>query len=446
MSTGWGQRMNKHLAVTTLALFIAAALSGCSKSNSGNPVSPQQVSTVVGQVFGQQGLAKLSEASSTNAGVQGATVSLAQVQSDGSLKTVSVSSVKTDASGNFSVSTDLTGVSDLVVVATNGAVSWEAVVSAQVEHGTTVHCQPLTDQTTVQAEVFAKVYADGKSGDVTTADIELYVSPSVAATVLSDANAISKLASALEAETAAQASAFSQFGASQAQLQTAAASRTQVQIALESSLYSAAGDSLGDYLALQTYYTGSVAAFVATGIPLAACAKAEQISCTALVNAASGISSNAEFALEESASLIRAVLIGQTISTEFSVGGATQGEIALVTAANNTLLAEMEISTTPDEMAAAFAAYHDAILAQLEAMVGNSGASIGSVDSAINAAGGARTALQASVTTASSTSAIVQAYVTFFNSVGTALNGVNGLSAAQLSAATQIVALIDSNI
>ncbi len=429
-----------------LALIIAAALSGCSKSNSGNPISPQQVSTVSGQVFGQQGLAKRSAVSSSNSGVQGATVTLAQVQADGSLKTVSVSSARTDASGSFSVVTDLTGVSDLVVVATNGAVSWEALVSAQVEHGTTVHCQPLTDQTTVQAEVFAKVLADGKSGEVTTADIELYVSQSVAAAVLSDANAITKLAAALEAEATAQVSAFSQFGASQAQLQTAAASRTQVQIALESSLYSAAGDSLGDYLALQTYYTGSVAAFVATGIPLDACAKAEQISCAALVNAASGISASAQFALEQSASLIRAVLIGQTISTEFSVGGATQGQIALVTAANNTLLAEMEVSTAPDEMAAAFAAYHDAILTQLKAMVGNSGASVGSVDSAINGTGGAKTVLQAAVTTASSTSAIVQAYVTFFNSVGTALNGVNGLNAAQLNAATQIVALIDSNI
>ncbi|MCL5035194.1 MAG: hypothetical protein M1395_08860 [Bacteroidetes bacterium] len=447
MLTIWGRGTNVRLSLTAIVLFLSAAFIGCSKSNSGNPVSTQQMSTVSGEVYGQQGLAKRAEVSSINAtGIQGATVTLAQVQADGSLKTVSVASSKTDASGRFSVSTDLTGVSNLVAVATEGTTQWEAVVSAAVAQGTTVECQPLTDQTTVQAQIFAKVFQDGKSGDVTTADIQLYVSPSVAASVMGNASATAQLATALEAEADAQSNAFLQLGASQAQLQTASASRTQVQIALESSLYTAAGDSLGDYLALQSYYTGSVAAYVATGIPLNVCAKAEQASSAALVSFSSGISTNVEFSVEQSASLIRAVLMGQAISTEFSAGGATQGQIALVTAANNTLLVMLEAAVTPDDMAAAFASYHNTVLAQLEAMAGTNSSAIGSMDGTINATGGLRTSLQSAVSSATTASAIVTAYMTFYNSVGTMMHGMTGMNAAQLDAATQIMALIDSNI
>ena len=447
MLTVWNRDINVRLSLTVMALFLSAAFIGCSKSNSGNPVSTQQMSTVTGEVYGQQGLAKRGEASSTDgAGIQGATVILAQVQADGSLKTVSVASSKTDASGHFSVSTDLTGVSNLVVVATQGTSQWEAVVSAAVAQGTTVECQPLTDQTTVQAQIFAKVFQDGKSGEVSTSDIQLYVSPTVAVSVMGNAGAVAQLATALEAEGDARASAFLQLGASQAQLQTAAASRTQVQIALESSLYTAAGDSLGDYLALQSYYTGSIAAYVATGIALNVCAKAEQASSAALVNFSSTMSTNAQFSVEQSSSLIRAVLMGQAISTEFSAGGATQSQIALVTAANNTLVVMLEAAVTPDDMAAAFASYHNTVLAQLEAMAGSNSSAIGSMDGTITATGGLRTMLQSSVSSATSASAIVTAYVTFYNSVGTMMHGMNGMNAAQLDAATQIMCLIDSNI
>ena len=447
MLTVWGLDKSVRFSLVAMALFLSAAFIGCSKSNSGNPVSSQQMSTVTGEVYGQQGLAKRAAVSSINAtGIQGATVTLAQVQADGSLKTVSVASSKTDATGHFSVSTDLTGVSDLVVVANQGTSQWEAVVSAPVAQGSTVECQPLTDQTTVQAQIFARVFQDGKSGEVSTSDIQLYVSPTVAASVMGNASAVAQLATALEAEGDARSSAFLQLGVSQAQLQTAAASRTQVQIALESSLYTAAGDSLGDYLALQSYYTGSVAAYVATGIALDVCAKAEQASSATLVNFSSSISTNTQFAVEQSSSLIRAVLMGQAISTEFSAAGGTQSEIALVTAADNTLVAMLEAAVTPNDMAAAFASYHNTVLAQLEAMAGTNSTAIGSMDGTINATGGLRTALQSSVSSATSASAIVSAYVTFYNSVGTMMHGMNGMNSSQLDAATQIMCLIDSNI
>ncbi len=447
MFTVWGREMNIRIGLAAAVIVLSATFVGCSKSNSGNPVSSQQVATISGEVYGQQGLAKRAEGSSADlTGIQGATVTVAQIQADGSLKTVSVSPVKTDASGKFSVSTTLTGVSNLVVVATQGTTQWEAVVTAAVAQGSTVECQPLTDQTTVQAQVYAKAFQDGKSGVVTTSDTQLYISPSVAESVVGNISAIDQLATAIEAEADAQASAFLQLGASQAQLQTAAASRTQVQIALESSLYTAAGDSLGDYLALQSYYTGSVAAFVATGLALNVCAKAEQAAGAALVNFSSGMPTNGQFALEQSASLVGAVLSGEAISTEFSAGGATQTELAQVTTANTTLQAMLEASVTPNDMAAAFASYHNTVLAQLEAMVGSNSSAIGSTDGTINATGGIRTTLQTAVTSATTASAVVSAYVTFYDAVGTMMHGMNGMNAAQLDAATQVLCLIDSNL
>lgn len=433
---------NKVYAAAAV-LFVTVLLAGCSKSGS-NPVNSQQASTVQGQVGGQRGLAKLAKYSSANGGIQGATVILAQIQADGSLKTVSTASAQTDVNGRFSVNTDLDGVSNLVVVATQGSTRWETVVSAQVKHGMTVDCQPLTDQTTVQAQTYAKIVADGKSSEVSTADLQLYINASVAANVMGNANAIAQLAGSLEAEAEARASAFAQFNVSQTQLQTAWASRMQAQIAFESSLYSAAGDSAADNLALQTYYAGSIGAYVAAGIPLVVIAKVEQAFCAALVNFSAAMSSNAEFSVQQSAALIRAVLIGQALSTEFTTGGATQAEITSVGNANNTLFASLQVALTSREIIAAFVNYHDSILTQLKAMVGANGSAVGTMDS--NISGGARAVLQTALSTTTTTGAIVQAYMTFYGSVSTAMQGMSGMSSAQLDASTQILMLINSNM
>ncbi len=424
----------------TFLLFLA----GCSKSSS--PTSSQQSSNVQGQVSGQPSLSKPGKNFTVDSGIQGATVTLAQVQADGSLKTVSTASVQTDVNGHFSVNTDLDGVSNLIVVASHGSSQWETTVSAAVKSGTTVYCQPLTEETTVQSQTYSKVVADGKSSEVTSADIQLLVNASVAASVSGSASAVAQLAASLEAEAETRASAFAQFGITQSELQAAATARTQAQASLESSLNSAAGSSSADTVALQSYYAATIAAYVAAGVPIEVIAKTEDESCAALTNTSATMSAQAAFSVRQSASLIRAVLIGQAVAAKMQVAGASQSEITAASNANAVLFASIVGAATSSDIASAFASYHAAVLAQLQATAGTSASAVATADSNINASGGARAALQTTVSAAVTTSAVVQAYSTFYTSVGAAMQGMSGMSSAQLDATTQVLILINSNV
>ncbi len=430
----------QKLVATIVTITVTLVLAGCSKSS--NPVSSGQSSTVEGQVSGQPGLAKNSSA---DGGIQGAAVTLAQIQADGSLKTVSTGSVQTDATGRFSVNTNLSGVSNLVVVASQGSTQWKAVVSSEVKNGTTVYCQPLTNQTTVQAETYSKVVADGKGDEVTPADLQLFVNASVAANVSGNASATSQLAAALEAESEARASAFSQFNVTQVEIQSAETAREQAQVSLESSLYTAAGDSAAEYTALQSYYAATVGAYVTAGVPIAVLAKTEQTSCSALTNFSAAMSAGAEFSVQQSAALIRAAVIGQAVLSEMQAGGASQAEFTSAESANTALQASLSLAVSSNDISTAFANYHALVLAQLEAMDGTSGSAVAKVDGDIYGSGGAQAILQASLSVATTTGAVVQAYVTFYNTVGTMMQGMSGMSSAQLDASTQILMLIDAN-
>ncbi len=441
-----------------ISILIASSLllAGCTRRGN-NPVSSQQESVVQGEVNGQQGLAKSEEVaarnvpgsggaiSSNSTGVQGATVTLAEIQVDGSLKTVSAAPVKSDAEGQFSVKTNLDGVSDLVAVASQGSSEWEAIVSSEVRNGEAVDCQPLTDQTTVQSQAYSKIVADGKGNEVTPADLQLFITPVVAANIMGNSNAIAQVASALEAEAEVQSTAFSQFNITEAQLQTAATARQQAQASFESALYSADGDSAADDVALQTYYAATVGAYVSAGIPIQSLAEVEDASCSALTDNTQSLSAGISFSVAQSSALVRAALAGQAVLSEMQAGGATQAEISSTDSANSELLASLDLAVSSSQLSSAFQEFHSAIMEQLLDLDSSDSSAVSSADLQIEAAGGAGSVLSAALNSAATTGAIVQAYMTFYSSVSSLISGIGGLSSSQLDATAQILMIVDSN-
>jgi len=116
--------LKKHIVRLLFSAVITASLFVTACSNDDNPVdSTGGTAKVAGRISSGNSMAKvLSKTGNTEttASVQGAVVVLAQVQADGSLKTVSNQSVQTDVSGKFVVETNLSGANNLVVVATQG--------------------------------------------------------------------------------------------------------------------------------------------------------------------------------------------------------------------------------------------------------------------------------------------------------------------------------------
>ncbi|MHB9013297.1 MAG: hypothetical protein ACYC49_13875, partial [Ignavibacteriaceae bacterium] len=163
--------LRKLLSFFTI-IFAIAILSGCSKSS---PTGPSgSPATVEGRVTGSSSsMGKMQKSSSTQTGVQGATVILAMIKADGSLQTVSKAAVQTDANGKFDVETNLSGISNLVVIATQGASQWKAVITSQVQSGLKVYAEPLDDQTTIKTNIFIKA-KENNDGNVTYSEIGNY--------------------------------------------------------------------------------------------------------------------------------------------------------------------------------------------------------------------------------------------------------------------------------
>jgi hypothetical protein len=297
----------------------------------------------------------------------------------------------------------------------------------------------------VQSQAYSKIVADGKGTEVTPADLQLFITPLVAANVMGNSNAIAQLASALEAEAGAQATAFSQFNITEAQIQSAATARQQAQASFESAMYAADGDSAADNVALQTYYAATVGAYVSAGIPIQTLAEVEDASCSALTNNTQSLSAGINFSVEQSSALVRATLAGQAVLSEMQAGGATEAQISSTDSANASLLANLNMAVSSAEISSAFANYHSAIVTQLLYMDSSDSSAVSGADAQIEAAGGAGSVLKAALNSASTTGAIVQAYMTFYGAVSTMMSGMGGMTTSQLDASTQILMILDSN-
>jgi hypothetical protein len=153
------QRKKLSSAIPTLlvALLLALpAVQGCGDDDDDG--TPAGTGRIEGFVEGDAGHGGPSQ---TPERVEGASVTLARFQSNGSLETIEGVEAVTDADGRFSLETDVFE-NELVVrdtTDTSGAENWEwmSVVSGAASDGGTLRVQPLNDETTVEAEVLAEV-------------------------------------------------------------------------------------------------------------------------------------------------------------------------------------------------------------------------------------------------------------------------------------------------
>jgi len=97
-------------------------------------------------------------------------------------------------------------------------------------------------------------------------------------------------------------------------------------------------------------------------------------------------------------------------------------------------------------MADAFVQYHTSIKSQLKVTLSSYAATIETVDTSINEAASAKAILNTSLNGTILLDAIINAYVTFFNSVKTSTQvALVGASSAQVNAASQILILANMN-
>src|SRR6185369_5808611 len=133
----------KTQSLTPKLLAAAAAgslfFSGCLRDE--NPTddgSSEGTVLVEGRMQGETAMPKVSALGAGSAGLEGAVVTVARLEADGSMRTVSTSEVKTDAQGRFSIRAVADDSRELIVRAKQSGKEWKAVVSAKAEKGKTV--------------------------------------------------------------------------------------------------------------------------------------------------------------------------------------------------------------------------------------------------------------------------------------------------------------------
>jgi hypothetical protein len=405
-------KLTKVIPMLFFVLFTLAFLSGCGKNN---PTSPSSApSEVDGRVDNSGGVNKIAKATSDQSSVQGATVTLAKVQADGSLETVSKQSVQTDIEGNFKIQTDLDGVSGLIIMAQKGDSTWRGVVTSEVKSGITVYAEPLTDETTAQTEIYIKAKQDNDD-NVTYSKISDYVNAKMAAEIKANASLVTQVEASIKAEADAEASAStnSSFNITQDKWQSILSTKADAQATLERNLFYASSQSSID-AAFETYNQAVIEAYTNVGVSADTYAKIMVISQRALINSSANFSSQFRFYFRQQAAERRADIDDYTVQTQFTAMGASQAEISVVAAAGATLKSSVENATSEADINGAFDTYHTSVINELKVVLGVDSSVLTDIDSSsVNY----NASLMTTISSSTLASIIINAYINFYSQV-----------------------------
>ncbi len=434
--------MLKKLLPFLAIIFAAAILSGCDKSS---PTSPSTSPSIVeGRVVGSaSSTGNMQKSSSTQSGIQGATVILASIKSDGSLQTVSNAAVQTDVNGKFDVETNLNGISNLVVIASQGSSHWKAVVTSQVQSGLKVFSEPLDDQTTIKTDIYIKA-KEHNHDNVTYAEIDNYISSDIATEIEADTTMEDDIEASINAEANAEVDAFSDssIGMSQGQWQSVIGGKEDAEISLERNLYFANNQS-DDDAAENSYYKGVVNAFINAGLSAGTCIKLMEISQRAFINSLSGLNAQIAFSFEQRSQEIKAIVTNYAVQSNFISLGASQTQISDAATAGDNLVVSIKNALTISDIDNAYETYRSAIESDIPVLLGINSNMMTNMDASL---AGYRTVLQAAVSSNVSFAALVKAYSAFYSSVKTEMAMVmNPANGAHLNAAAETMMILYAN-
>lgn len=431
----------RQTSATAFAALAAGAIlfTGCfqSESSSTGSSSGAGTATIEGRVqgdaeLGATGAMGAAGKRSSMAGVEGAAIAVMRIKGDGSLETVSSAEVRTDVQGRFSVKTAagsiLDGTRELIVTAKKEGREWKAVVSAKVKPGATVVCRPLTVESSVEADVLAKVRARSGAAEVSFADVASHIDADVSAKVEAKGSAgadadlaakaaaeswlASQIGTEVKTRTAVLVSSSGKF--TLAQMDKANEARMDAEAKLEADLNAA--------LALEGNVSGEAKtelesdrqaaefrAWTGAGVELGELAKAKEVSYKAAVQAGaeSAVDAGAKMAWMRKLALDNALTLEAALKEDVKTSG---GQSDTAASSGITLKASLGAAKTEAEIDSAFAVFRASVTTGLKAFVETAlGGKVLLSDSSK-----ARMELKASLAAAVNAEAVAEAYKKFY--------------------------------
>lgn len=436
----------KKLIQIMLYIVIASFLFvSCSDDDEAGPINGNgngdDNATVQGRVTDNSGYGDGMQ--KISAGVEGAAVTTAEIQSDGSLSTTSESSVQTNVDGEFEIETNSAGKSDVVVVATKGSSEWKAIISSNIQAESQNYCPPLNNETTAEADVYAMVVADNKTNLVGYHDVAFHIGSELATQIRNNTTSETEVKSAIEAKAEARAKALtnSHYGYSNSQYEEAQEVDESSQENFERELYFGNDTEASYNAAWENYFNTRVSGYGNTSISTTHYAQSEEISGKAMLNFNKSLHSDTKFELEKRNAYLRAKLIAKAMLEEHEKAGSNQEHRQTVDEENDNLLIAIKNSTSIDGINQAYVNYRSAMKANVKSSFNSISTSLTVVETAVETS--LKSTLEASVAAAGSIDVLISAYTTFYASVNTTVSGeVNLPSSSQVEAIANIYALI----
>ncbi|HEX6982264.1 MAG TPA: hypothetical protein VF181_05845 [Balneolaceae bacterium] len=356
--------------------------------------------------------------------VEDAAVVVTRVQSNGSLEVISDSAVTTNAEGEFSLRVDadaISGASDqLVVQAEKEGETAKAFVTPQVETGTTVLVQPITFESSAEANVYQQLIAGGNAESVEKADIEAYVITEVALDIESDSALAANLASALVARAAANTEFYTTLGVEVSEEQRDEIRRIKLdaQTELENRLYASAGEE-GNVAAFDDFIETIARVDMDAGVNATAAAKASKGSSIVLLNQSAAFSADAQAELRQRTALMFTFPLSEAVQEQLDFAGASEDAINSAADAAVTLRTNIRSMNNPseEELNATFAAYNEAVVNIVQNEFDTNGQLFAVANATINENGGARSSLEATLQGVVTVPEVIDAYTQFYGEV-----------------------------
>lgn len=431
------RKIHSVLIMLLLLFFVA-----CSDDDSPTG-SDQSYSTVKGRVTLSGGNSGINK---TTTGVEGATVNIARVKSDGSIEIISNAAATTNSNGEFEVQTTTEASANIIIVAEKDGTRWKALLSGELQHNTTLYAPPVNEESTAESEVYEEAVAQNDTESANSGEIRLFINAEFAAEIMADQSNAAKFRTALKAEAGAYSKALadSYYGGISAAEQKRSALILEAQTELNNQLYFAGESQAEINAAWENFYAGFFSMMANANIDVEHHARAKAVSTYAMVHSTTDLDANAQFYLERRAKYVKARAAGEALLSVMSEADMEQMYIDMAAQASAELYTDVETAANHDQINAAFVSFKSGIKAILETKFSAYAQAIASVDSMISSS--LAVTLHSSLEATSSAEIMLNAYTSFYTAISAAVeSSVEGASDTELSVMASLMILANIN-
>lgn len=436
--------MKKHIKLIAIIMISSFVLFSCNNDEDTNPVDGNSNTAIKGRVTGNAGYG--SGLQKVSSGIEGATVTTAEIQSNGSFKAISEASVQTNANGEFELTSNSAGKSNIVVMATKNSTQWKAMISSEIKAEQTNYSPPVNEETTGEVDVYSEVIADNQESLVGYADVAFYVDSKIAAKVKNNSNERKKVKDAVVAEKEARNSTFrdSHYGYSDDEVKDTKVVEKDAQKEFETDLYLSSDTEASYDMAWESYYNTLVSGYSNTSISLTDYAEIKEVSGKVMSEMSSDLDAEAKFQLQKRNSYLKAKLIAKAMINEYDKVGADNQSKQEVENYNNNLLISIKASNNVNDINDAYANYKSEVKANLNSSFSTYASAFATVESVIETS--LITTLKTGIAASTNMQAIIKAYTTFYSNIdATVSSEVQTSDSNQIKAISNIYALISMN-